>query len=298
MRVSVIGVLSVCGIISLATGLSADPWKIDATANIGTTINSYSNSWSGGEAGSFTWNSQFLGVAERQFAGTWNTKTTLNLQFGQTKVQDKTTKRWSEPQKSTDLIDAEELLRYIAPGWVVNPFASARVITQFVDGSDTAMDRHINPLDITEALGASRTLAKTDRVEWSSRLGIAARQHVDREHLDPVSMNRSTQTTKDGGVELDMNLNAVNKQKWASLISSLRLYEAVVTAHDNATLPPGHEDDWRAPHVQWENTLTLSFKKYLMVNLVADAYYDKTINTAVRLKEALTVGLTYIYAKK
>ena len=178
---------------SLFTGLAvlslivavadADPWKIDANTNVSTALDSYSDNWVGGEAGTFTWATQFLGAAERQLSPKFNTKTTLNLQFGQTVVQDKTTKDWSVPQKSTDLIDGLELLRLTLGGWA-DPFLSVRAISEFLDGSDKLLVRYINPFDITEAVGASRTLAKNGDVTWSSRLGGAVHQIVDRHHLD------------------------------------------------------------------------------------------------------------------
>lgn len=63
---------------SLFTGLAvlslivavadADPWKIDANTNVSTALDSYSDNWVGGEAGTFTWATQFLGAAERQLS--------------------------------------------------------------------------------------------------------------------------------------------------------------------------------------------------------------------------------------
>ncbi|MDD5676057.1 MAG: DUF3078 domain-containing protein, partial [Chitinivibrionales bacterium] len=139
-----------------AFSLFADPWKIDISSNLTTALNSYSDNWVGGEAGSFNWASQFLGTAEKQISPRLNTKTTLKLQFGQTSVQNKLTKTWSMPEKSTDLIDGEELFKFTMD-WPVDPFASVRVISQFLDESDTLLERNGNPLEITEALGGSRT---------------------------------------------------------------------------------------------------------------------------------------------
>jgi hypothetical protein len=292
-----IATLAVCGIFLFTAGLSAEPWKIDANANLTTAINSYSDSWTGGEAGSFTWGSQFLGTAERQLSPKLNTKTTLKLQFGQTKVQDKTSKRWSAPEKSTDLIDAIELLRLTLGAWA-DPFVSFRAISQFLDGSDNLLIRYVNPLDLTEAAGVSRTLKKSENIDWSTRIGVAARQLVDRQKLDTATGNRKTDVTKDEGVEFDMDLKAMNAQKWVTLLSTLRIYEALLSSKANEFKGTSAENNWRYPHVQWENTLTLTFAKYLMLNLIAYAYYDKDISTKVRLKETFSAGLTYIYSKK
>jgi hypothetical protein len=285
------------GVLFLISGLSAGPWVIDANAKLTTAINSYSDSWTGGEAGSFTWGSQFLGTAERQLSPKLNTKTTLNLQFGQTKIQNKTTKEWDAPEKSSDLIDATELLRLTLGAWV-DPFVSVRAISQFLDGSDNQLNRYVNPLDLTESAGVSRTLKKNDNVDWSTRIGAAARQLIDRQKYDAVSGNRATDVTNDGGVEFNIDLKAMNAAKWANLISSLKIYEALISSKADEFKAEGRENIWRHPHVKWENTLTLTFAKYLMLGLTAYAYYDKDINTSVRLKETFSAGLTYIYSRK
>ena len=185
MRISFQAFLIFPMLLASITCLMAEPWKLDINTNLTTTLNTYTDSWIGGEAGSFTWGSQFLGIAEKMASKTLNTKTTLKLQFGQTSTQDKTTKSWSSLEKSSDLIDCEELLRLMY-GTLVNPFASVRIISGFVDGRDTLLTRYFNPLEITEALGASRTLHKSQNIDWSTRLGVAARQLVNRQHLDPA----------------------------------------------------------------------------------------------------------------
>jgi hypothetical protein len=289
--------LAVGYIFILAGVLSAEPWKLDLNANLTTAVNSYSNNWVGGEAGSFSWASQFLGSAEKQISPKFNTKTTLKLQFGQTILQNKDTKNWSVPQKSSDLIDGEELLRLTLDSWV-DPFISVRVISQFLDGSDTVITRYGNPLDITEALGVSRTLQKSESVEWATRLGVAARQLVDRHHLDTALDTRSTNYTNDGGFEFNMDLKAANKEKWVSYLGSLRVYEALLSSKADEFKGTSAESDWRYPHVKFENTLTLTLAKYLMLNVSAYLYYDKDISSDVRLKETLSAGLTYVYSQK
>jgi hypothetical protein len=297
MKIAISACFCSCFIFTLAAGLFAEPWKIDINANVATTLNSYSDNWTGGEAGSFTWGSQFLGVAERQLNPKFNTKTTLKMQFGQTATQDNTSKAWSVPKKSTDLIDGEELLRYTLDAWV-DPFASVRAISEFVDESDSMLTRYGNPLELTEAIGVSRTLKKSETAYWSTRVGGAARQLIDRHRLDTATGVRKTRVINDGGVEFDMDLKLENKRKWTTFLSSLRLYEALISSEANAEKGTSAENDWRYPHMKWENTLTLTYAKYIMLNVSAYAYFDKDIKSDIRLKETFSVGLTYSYSKK
>jgi hypothetical protein len=172
-----------------------------------------------------------------------------------------------------------------------------RGISQFVDGSDLLLTRYGNPLDLTESVGVSRTLIKNDLIDWSTRLGAAARQLIDRKKLDIVNGGRATDITNDGGAEMNMDLKASNTQNWATLLSQLRVYEALASSKADE-FTGDSVNFWRYPHIKWDNTLTLTFAKYLMINFSAYLLYDKDINDDVRLKEVFAAGLTYNYIKK
>jgi hypothetical protein len=101
-------IISSCAVFAFFSVTAAEDWKLNINTNLTTAFNSYSDSWSGGEAGSFNWAAQFLGIAEKPFTEKINSRTTLKLQFGQTKVQNKTSKRVST-RKSSDQIDLEDL---------------------------------------------------------------------------------------------------------------------------------------------------------------------------------------------
>jgi hypothetical protein len=290
-------------LVVLATGAfltplaASSPWKIDATGNLGAVVNSYSDSWVGGNSGSFTWSAQFLGIADKQFSNWLNTQTTLKLQYGQTEVQNNVSHIWSLPQKSVDLIDGQELLRFTC-GWWADPFASVRLISQFKDQSDTLLTRYINPINITEAIGMDKTLRKTPTLTWSTRAGLAMQQYINQDVLvDTATGRRSTQTANDGGVEVDMHVNASNAKKWASLLSDLRVYEAIVSTQEGQTTGPAGNGDWRIPRVDWENTASLTFAKYLMLNMSVFLVYTTQQSRELQVQETLSAGLTYTFSK-
>ncbi|HSG27483.1 MAG TPA: DUF3078 domain-containing protein, partial [Candidatus Krumholzibacterium sp.] len=188
---SLLVVLLACG------GARAEDWKLSADANLTFTENAYSDNWAGGEAGQLTWvfNSNFL--AEKQLNAKFHTRNTLKLLFGQTHNQDKENKVWRSPEKSTDLIDFESVLK-MTLDWPVDPFASARVETQFWDASDPENDLFINPVKITEALGVSKDLIKQEKREWIVRLSGATRQYIIREVLEDDT--KETTTSFDQGL--------------------------------------------------------------------------------------------------
>ena len=82
-------------------------WTKFLVFDLTATQTAYSDSWTGGEAGSINWVSNLNGSAEKQLSPKLNFKSTLKMSFGQTHSQDQETKNWSKPTKSTDLIDWE-----------------------------------------------------------------------------------------------------------------------------------------------------------------------------------------------
>jgi len=215
---------------------AGEPWKLSLDANLTMTLNTYSNNWAGSEKGSLSWATNWLGIAEKQMGKSFNTKNTLKLAFGQTKVQDEETDHWSAPQKSTDQIEFESVLKMTLNTWV-DPFIGVRVTSQFLDGRDPGLAHYGNPVEVMESFGGRRDLVKKDALTWDLRLAGAARQHVDRIWDD---LN-----TSDGGIEMVTELNAVVRKDVVKFTSTLKLYEALMRAGSD-TLP----DWWRHPDNQ------------------------------------------------
>ncbi len=140
--------------------LHADPWKKSVDANLTMTQNAYSDNWSGGEVGSISWVFNSNSLFERQLNPKLNTRNTLKLFFGQTHTQNEETKHWARPFKSTDRIDFETVWRCTLGGFV-DPFASGRIESQFLDQRDRANERFVNPVLFTESFGVAKVLAKS-----------------------------------------------------------------------------------------------------------------------------------------
>ncbi|MCK4537357.1 MAG: hypothetical protein KAV42_01030 [Candidatus Krumholzibacteria bacterium] len=271
-----------------------EDWKLSMDANVTFTENTYSDNWVGGEAGALIWvfNSNFL--AEKQLTSSLHSRNTLKLLFGQTHNQNVETKVWRSPEKSTDLIDFESVLK-ITKGWIVDPFLSGRIETQFWDASDPENERYINPMKITEALGVSKDLIKEEKREWSVRLGVATRQYVDRDQFvdKMVDDTKETMTSYDGGMQFDSEFKTTFSEDKITLTSKLTVYQALVYSEKDAVAGTVAEDYWKAPDVNWENIFTANITKYLMVNLYIQLLYDKEVDLGGRFKQTMALGVTY-----
>ena len=267
------------------------PWEIDVDANVTLTQNSYTESWIGSEKGAISWASKLNFVAERQFTTIFNHRNTLKLQFGQTKAQDEQ-RSWGDFLKSTDLIDFESLQRLTLSGWV-EPFIAVRLISQFVDGTDSTQNHYVNPLSIFESFGIARPLVTRDAAKWNARFGGAVNQLIARYTRDATHDDYYTKTINSAGLELVTELKAKAEEGLLDFSSLLTIYEALVSSEAEKTDGTSRENYWRYPDINWENILSVNLTKYIMINLTAQLLYDRELHANARIKEVLALGLTY-----
>jgi hypothetical protein len=266
-------------LLALAAALAAAaPWNLAVDANLTLNQNAYSN-WEGGATGLLAYALNANVVAEKQLNSKMNTRNTLKLAFGQTTTQDDSGV-WSGLVKATDEINFESVLRFTL-GWVVDPFASAQLQSQFWDKKDTLPDEFFNPVDLNEGLGVARAIIKREKTELVSRLGVGLKQRLDARVSDELSNY--------GGVTFATDFATPLARERITYTSKLVLFQALFFSEATADTA----GNWKALDVGWENTFTAGITKILMVNLTAQALYDKEINTRARLKETLALGLTF-----
>lgn len=285
--------LGVLLVVSLPAVVTSEPWMTTSETSLMLTQNAYSDNWAGEETGSISWALNSKTVLERQIHTRVNNKNTFKFSFGQTHSQDGETRKWEKPVKSTDLIDLETMFRFTY-GLFIDPFASGRVESQFLDKSDITYARYVNPLKFTESVGLARAIFKDEKREWTARLGAGFRQYLDRDVLvDSLSEERETQTANDGGIEFVNELSIPFADDRVTLSNKLTVFQALFYSESEQLAGLSNEDYWKAPDVNWENILTASITRYLMVNLYTQLLYDKEIDLGARFKQTLSLGITY-----
>jgi hypothetical protein len=282
----------IAGLCFCLAGASAEPWKLEADANLTLNQNAYSDNWVGGEAGSISWAFNSNWLAERQLSTKINSKSTLKLLFGQTHAQDVETKNWAKPVKSTDLIDFESVFRFTL-GAIVDPYAGVRIETQFLDQSDPGLDRYVNPVKFSASAGIAKVIIKEEKREWTARLGAGVRQYLNRDVLNIETDERETLTSNDGGLVFDSEFKTPLASDKITLQSKLTVFKALIYSEKDDLVGLPNEDYWKAPDVNWENIFTAGITEHLMVNLYIQLLYDKEIDLAGRFKQTLALGLTY-----
>jgi hypothetical protein len=275
-----------------ATAVSGEEWEKSVDLSLNATQASYSDSWTGGEAGNVAWAANGNGIFARQFSPMLNLKNTVKLAFGQTINQDKDDKTWSKPVKSTDKIDLEAVALFSHESFV-KPYAAFRFESQFLDASVEANKRYINPILLTESAGFARQVLKEDKNDILTRLGFAVKQNINRGVISATdSTKKETKAATDGGIESVTDAKMVLNDKLGYL-GKLTLYKALFYSKKSEVKETEAEDYWKAVDVNWENAITASIAKYVQVSLYVQLLYDKQISKKGRIKETLSLGLTY-----
>ncbi|MFP4012693.1 MAG: hypothetical protein ACLFVQ_01290 [Chitinispirillaceae bacterium] len=273
------------------------PWKLSSSADLTFTLNSYSEGWKGKESGSLLWVAQTKSLASKQLTDRLHNESTLKLAFGQTKVQDRETKRWSAPQKSTDVVDLQSVLHLKLNG-LGDPFFSLRVIGQFYDIRDSNNIRYGNPITATKTFGLAKELIKRPDMNWNIRLGGAMRSNIDRnaliyEEIEGIKTATGTSTSliTDAGTEMVSKFK-MKRDDWLTLAGKLTLYKAL--------LRPGtqNNNDWLYPDISYDQTLSINVTKHIVVNHALQLLYDREKNPDPHFRQTLSAGLSVSFSNK
>jgi hypothetical protein len=337
-RSPALGALLALGVTAAAAGpaRAADPpapgpWAVDLKVGALLSQSSFSDNWSKGDKGSFTWVVNADLDADRQASHKFNWSNYLRLAYGQTgkQVADPDNPResvWEPPSKTTDQILAESTGRFTL-GAFVDPFVGLRVESQFVDESSPFGDLNFNPVRVTESAGIARVLRKTMYSEVLSRVGFGARQTYGQEFIDDGEAKRSF-NTNDGGFEwlttAKVPLVDSTRVVWNGrlLVFAPVFYSQANELEDfddlARAMEPGREsvkDFWRVPDIDWQNELVARVSKVVNVTLLVHMVYDKydantnvagerpleeaiplvdgAIRKSAQWRQTLALGLTY-----
>ncbi|MCP4704539.1 MAG: DUF3078 domain-containing protein [candidate division Zixibacteria bacterium] len=287
------GFIALALILTNFSPVSASDWEKSFDIDLTATQSSYSDNWTGGEAGNFTWVGNANGIFNKQLKDWLMWKNSIKLSFGQTLTQKKisdTEKVWTKPVKSSDKIDLESIGLFTTHGFI-EPFTALRFESQFLDASDDLHKKYLDPILFTFSAGIAKQLLKKENDDILTRLGFALKLNSDK-GFDGTNMRDTTATTSDGGIESNTDVKLVLNERLA-YVGKLTLYKAFFYSEKDKVAGTEYADDWKAIDINWENKFTASISKYVVVSLYAQVLYDKQISKKGRFKETLSFGLTY-----
>jgi hypothetical protein len=271
---------------------SAQSWEYLLETELTMTQSYYSDNWTGGEVGNIAWQWNLNSMAQRQLTPSVHNRNTLRLKYGQTHNQEEDSNSWKRPQKSDDQIDLETIFRFTV--WQsFDPYVSGRFESQFYDASDREKKRYVNPMRFTESAGLAKVLLEGEDRNLLVRLGAASRQYLDREALDPVTLERETMSEYDAGIMFDADARLPIAGGAIIYTTKLNVFQALYSSakEDFAGLP--EEDYWTTPDARWENNFSANVTGHIVVNLYFEYRYDKEVDLKGRFKQTLALGINY-----
>lgn len=278
-------------ILAISASLPAENWKLDSNMSLTISQGAFSDSWAGTELSNITWSANSTTTAEKQLTDLLQNKNTLKLAFGQThnqKVGGDAKKYWEKPEKSTDKIDLESMLRFTTQGWV-DPFLAGRFQSQFLDLSQPEA-RLVNPMLFTETAGIIRSLIDEENQLLTARLGAAFRESINRDVQISLT-DQETQTTVDGGIEMVSEYTRKMQMPLEmDLRSRLQLYQALFNSESDDL-----NEDWKSLDMVWENMLSTKLFGMVSANLIFELRYDKEQVSELQWKETIGLGLSHSF---
>ncbi len=287
-------VLSLCALWISSVSVEAresitGAWRTSLEVGLGLTQAAYSDNWTGGEVGSITWVATLHATAEKPLSDRFKWENELKLAYGQTHSQDEQTKDWAPPVKSTDKIRFDSILK-LTLDLFADPYVAGVFQSQFYDPSVYTVKRYINPVELIESAGLSRTLVENESSKLVTRLGLGLRQYIDITVIDTLAGTTQFETEYDGGLEWVTDLSLQFSQT-LSYTSKLSLFQALLYSEKDE---PGVGDEWKTTDLIWENMVTARVTKIVQVNLSWELWYDEEISPAGRFKETLALGLAWV----
>jgi hypothetical protein len=237
----------------------------------------YFDNWAKGGSNALTWELKLEGV-ENYEAAKYTVENKGKAHYGRTQIANLSSR------KSSDLLDLESIFTY-KWGTLVNPFGSARLLTQFAAGynyPDTgARARLSGPFDptfITQTLG----LGYTAITDLKVRLGGTVKETFSATRYGFAD---EASTTKIETFKLEPGLSFTTNYSVGILENIL-----LTTLLDVFVNFKGVDEvDGR-----WENVLTAKVNTYINVNFGFDMLYDMDLSDSRQIKESLAVGISFL----
>ncbi|MCD4820307.1 MAG: DUF3078 domain-containing protein [Candidatus Cloacimonetes bacterium] len=275
-------------VLLFAMNVQAEEWEKIGDVSLNVTQNAYSENWAGEERSSITWVWNLNMMLQKQLADKIHNKNTIKFAFGQSHYQQLNSmneKYWQKPVKSTDLIDLESMFRFTFGGYV-DPFASLRLESQFLDNSVSDDIRMFNQIHLTEAFGIAKIFIKEEKTELSARLGAAFKQLQDSKADGMIDAN-------DGGIQFVADYYTPLANDMITFTSKFELYKAMYYSEEDNV----DNDYWKSPDISWENIFSAKLFKVINLNLYFQLLYDEEIRfedeAKLRIKETLGLGISY-----
>ncbi len=270
--------------------VEVSPWQVQTEVDFGIAQSTASENWTGGEASSVSWLSEFRAYVERRQSSRWLWNQELRLAFGQVHRHDETVEAWVPPEKSSDRIRYDAIWHYLSQSFLV-PYAAGYLESQFVDQTGRKA-RFLYPMELSETFGVSHDLVnRPDQLTVSIQLGVGFRQRYRSEPdcWDPTIIRDVSGT--DGGFEWVTGAQVGSFTERFYYVTRLTLFKALFD-----TRADKFDDRWQAVDIAWDNSVRVVATRIVLMSLDWQLLYDKQLDKGGRFMQELSLNLSYRYS--
>ncbi|NOZ60051.1 MAG: DUF3078 domain-containing protein [Calditrichaeota bacterium] len=266
-------------------------WTRDITVGLDANQLAFNSNWKGGGKSNFTWKiySRMNFLYKRK---KYNWKNSLYLAFGQITVKED--EKWRSPEKSTDVIDFDSVLKLTLEKFI-DPYVAFSASTQFHEGYDSKtkkiISRFANPLKMSQSAGVARNLIRKKKLKVTTRVGYASNEFftTQRKFRKLWTGDESRGVKIDGGIEWLTEYHSEIK-KGAVLDGKLKFFQAVISSITKEKDP---NQNWRKLDIYWEQRLNVRLTQYVVFNAIVKFIYDRDTTPGGQFWENASFGLSY-----
>jgi len=252
-------------------------WQKELIGGLNFTQTAFDN-WAQGGENTLAWQINVNGKAARD-EKKYKWDSAGKISYGMAKLGD------IESRKSVDEIRLESVFTYLL-GTYVNPYVAASGETQFTTGYEYTDDSKVEMSNILDPgyFSQSAGFGYEPVDEFKTRLGFALKETITRDYPAPYADDPETEEVEK--IKAEAGLESVTDFS-KSLIGGILLTSKLELFSNLKGLD---EID-----VRWDNIFSAKISKYIDVSLNIKLFYDSDISTERQLKQALTIGLTYLF---
>ncbi len=266
-------------------------WTRDIIVGLDANQLAFNSNWKGGGKSNFTWKiySRMNFLYKRK---KYNWKNSLYLAFGQITVKED--EKWRSPEKSTDVIDFESVLKLTLEKFI-DPYVAFSASTQFHEGYDSKtgklISRFANPLKLSQSAGMARNVIKKNKLKVTTRLGYASNEFIttERKFRKLWTGDESRGVKIDGGIEWLTEYHSEFK-KGMALDGKVKFFQAIISSITKEKDP---QQNWRKLDVYWEQRLNIKLTQYVVFNAIVKFIYDRDTTPGGQFWENASFGLSY-----
>jgi hypothetical protein len=265
-------------------------WNYSLDLNFLVSLNIFSSDWNTSSNGMILWIGDISTSAEKESFGWLNHEYAIDAQFGQTRLQNRETKRWTSPEISANEFHFFSQFTFLF-GPVFKPCISIQLNSQIIDQEDYENIHYINPVELSESIGFSSSAGEKNKLFFNFKLSAALRQTINRNSTadDNNFTYHHGKIFNEGGAQAVFDLR-LRVKKLLFFNSKIALFQTLV----NSDLSD-NKQHFNIPDIDWNTQISIKCMQFLELSYFSSVKFNQDLTSKYKFKQTIGVGLAYSF---